>query len=199
MSADVILDTGSAVFRDKLVKVTPEMRARRKQDPANPMLPEDVEYILDLTPPEVDDELAALVGTLSVPDSVRSWWQSGLRLNTKRSLVCGHDDVCPNHRKVPEDCERLPGVATTTTQHFYQEQLPVLDLDDLVGPVITRQIPDYCPIRHRANIIFLLEAIICGNSAPVLDMLDSATRVYTLVKLAKDLDCIRVIVSEPLI
>ncbi|KAK8010393.1 hypothetical protein PG990_009358 [Apiospora arundinis] len=193
MSADVILDTGSAVFRDKLVKVTPEMRARRKQDPANPMLPEDVEYILDLTPPEVDDELAALVGTLSVPDSVRSWWQSGLRLNIKRSLVCGHDDVCPNHRKVPEDCERLPGVATTTTQHFYQEQLPVLDLDDLVGPVITRQIPDYCPIRHRANIIFLLEAIICGNSAPVLDMLDSATRVYTLVKLAKDLDCIRVI------
>ncbi|KAK8119527.1 uncharacterized protein PG998_004153 [Apiospora kogelbergensis] len=193
MSADAILATGSAVFRKKLAMVTPKMRMRRQQDRTGPMLPEDVEYILDLTPPDMDDELAALVSILSVPESVRSWWQSGLRLNIKRSLVCGHDDACPDHQNVPENCQRLPGAAATTTGHQYQESLPVLDLDDIVGPVPSRQIPDYCPIRHRANIIFLMEAVMTGSSASIVDMLDSATRVYTLVKLAKALDCIGVI------
>ncbi|KAK8080720.1 hypothetical protein PG997_008538 [Apiospora hydei] len=173
------------------------MRERRQQDYLGPMLPEGVKYILNLTPPDMGDDLAALVTILSVPESVRSWWQSGLRLNVKRSLVSGHDDACSDHEHVPDDCEPLPGVSMMPTEGQPQPQslLPALDLDDIVGPVVSRQIPDYCPIRHRANVIFIMEAILCGNTYSVLKALDSATRVYTVVKLAKVLDCVDVVLD----
>lgn len=194
MSAEQLLATGSAVFKEKLVEVTPQMRERRRQHRTGPVLPETIKYILDLTPPDMGDELAALVTILSVPESVRAWWQSGLRLNIKRSLVSGHDDACIDHEHVPEDCN--PGVSPFK-QPSYQDELPVVDLDDIVGPVPSRQIPDYCPIRHRATIIFIMEAILSDNLRSVLECLDSATRVYTLVKLAKVLDCTHVVVSKP--
>ncbi|KAL7899439.1 hypothetical protein HDV63DRAFT_373251 [Trichoderma sp. SZMC 28014] len=47
-----------------------------------------------------------------------------------------------------------------------------------------RDIPDYCPTRHRNNIIRLL-MMIEGHDV----MLDSANRVWTLVGLAKIFDC----------
>ncbi|KAK8052143.1 hypothetical protein PG993_003528 [Apiospora rasikravindrae] len=195
MSAEQLLATKSDVFKEKLAEVTPQMRERRQQDYLGPMLPEGVKYILNLTPPDMGDDLAALVTILSVPESVRSWWQSGLRLNIKRSLVSGHDDACSDHDHVPDDCERLPGVSSVATEGQPQTHLPVLDLDDIVGPVVSRQIPDYCPIRHRANIIFIMEAILCGDIHSVLQALDSATRVYTVVKLAKLLDCVNVVLD----
>ncbi|KAI0022147.1 hypothetical protein F4780DRAFT_204103 [Xylariomycetidae sp. FL0641] len=46
------------------------------------------------------------------------------------------------------------------------------------------QLEDYCPIRHRASILRLLLHI---NGEDVV--LDSASRVYTLVGVAKSLDC----------
>ncbi|KFA51652.1 hypothetical protein S40293_02796 [Stachybotrys chartarum IBT 40293] len=51
-----------------------------------------------------------------------------------------------------------------------------------------REIPDYCPVRHRNNIIRLLMLIEGTNIA-----LNSASRVWTLVALAKIFDCPNVI------
>ncbi|KAK8127438.1 hypothetical protein PG984_008546 [Apiospora sp. TS-2023a] len=149
MSAVKLLATGSAVFKEKLVEVTPQMRERRRQDHNGLVLPESI-----------------------------------------KSLVSGHDDACIDHKHVPEDCN--PGVSPSN-QPSYQDQLPVVDLDDIVGPVLSRQTPDYCPIRHRATIIFIMEAILSDNSRSVLECLNSATRVYTVVKLAKVLDCTHVV------
>jgi hypothetical protein len=50
-------------------------------------------------------------------------------------------------------------------------------------------IPDYCPVRHCANIIRLL-MMIEGRSV----LLDSAPRIWTLVGIAKILDCPSVVV-----
>ncbi|KAK7927000.1 hypothetical protein PG985_003998 [Apiospora marii] len=194
MSAEKLLSTGSAVFKEKLVEVTPQMRKRRRQDHTGLVLPESIKYILDLTPPDMGDELAALVTILSVPESVRAWWQSGSRLNIKRSLVSGHDDACIDHAHVPEDCN--PGGSQAKQQPSFQDQLPIVDLDDIVGPVPSRQVPDYCPIRHRATIIFIMEAILSDNSKSVLECLNSAIRVYTAVKLAKSLDCMHVVTDS---
>lgn len=53
-----------------------------------------------------------------------------------------------------------------------------------------RKIPDYCPIRHRVNILRLM-CIIAQKQVIV----DSAPRVWTLVAVAKILDCTSVVVS----
>ncbi|KAF6815458.1 hypothetical protein CSOJ01_03541 [Colletotrichum sojae] len=51
-----------------------------------------------------------------------------------------------------------------------------------------RRIPDYCPIRHRVNILRLMCVI-----AQKQVIIDSAPRVWTLVAVAKILDCTSVV------
>ncbi|KAL0933132.1 uncharacterized protein CTRU02_212095 [Colletotrichum truncatum] len=51
-----------------------------------------------------------------------------------------------------------------------------------------RQIPDYCPVRHRVNILRLM-CIIAHKRV----LIDSAPRVWTLVAVAKILDCASVV------
>lgn len=51
-----------------------------------------------------------------------------------------------------------------------------------------RRIPDYCPIRHRVNILRLM-CIIANKRV----FIDSAARVWTLVAVAKILDCTTVV------
>jgi hypothetical protein len=55
-----------------------------------------------------------------------------------------------------------------------------------------RKIPEYCPIRHRVNILRLF-MLIAGKDV----MVDSAPRVWTLVGIAKIFDCQEVVVSLP--
>ncbi|GKT45596.1 uncharacterized protein ColSpa_05777 [Colletotrichum spaethianum] len=57
------------------------------------------------------------------------------------------------------------------------------DFSPELGPAY-RQIPDYCPIRHRVNILRLMCLI-----AEKQVLIDSAPRVWTLVAVAKILDC----------
>jgi len=58
------------------------------------------------------------------------------------------------------------------------------------NPAVEKDIPDYCPIRHRVGITRLLQ-VIEGRDP----RLDSAPKVWTLVVLAKYFDCTRVVVS----
>ncbi|RYP71548.1 hypothetical protein DL770_008114 [Monosporascus sp. CRB-9-2] len=90
-------------------------------------------------------------------------------------------------RRVPVDvkCQKVPGYVPTPPQKGETEG--ILDLAD-IAPSASRDIAEYCPIRHRANLIRLLLAI-QGEDL----VLNSAPRVYTLVGIAKILDCVNVL------
>lgn len=119
---------------------------------------------------------------------MRDWWTSKERLGVSQFLVSGHDDDCPHHNEVPIDCQKTIDYVDLTMQP--NEGLPRVDLAHIKIPE-SRGILDYCPIRHRANIIRLILAI-QGHDL----LLNSASRVYTLTGIAKILDSTSTIVSE---
>ncbi|KAH7035599.1 uncharacterized protein B0I36DRAFT_318698 [Microdochium trichocladiopsis] len=65
--------------------------------------------------------------------------------------------------------------------------LPKDNLEDIeMSPL--RMVPEYCPVRHRANIIRLIRTILGADL-----VLNSAIRVYTIAGIAKQFDCASVI------
>ncbi|KAJ6444456.1 activating signal cointegrator 1 complex subunit 3 [Purpureocillium lavendulum] len=147
-----------------------------------------------------------------------SWWSSNKLHNTDPSLVSGHDDVCSCKRvsvsslDFDSDEEFLGGLQETeelenNTQpsasnqqvsdspngrrQMMPDSLLQMKMKGQCNRYNTpafRQIPDYCPVRHRNAIIRLL-FIIEGRDV----LIDSANRVWTLVGLAKMFDCVSAI------
>lgn len=202
VESEKLLRTGSAVFA-KLLSPEHQARFRRRLlTPTMTIIPKESEFILDLTPPTEGDELADALASLSLPRGVRDWWMAEERLGVSRHSVSGHDDHCPRHAEVDIKCPKTfqyrappasvkqdsegnnaPGYDDNAVQR-------ILDLAD-IRPSPSRAIPDYCPVRHRVNIIRLLLAI-QGEDL----VLNSAPRVYTLVGIANSLGCTSVLVSE---
>lgn len=173
-----LLGTGSTYFA-KLYSPRAQARVRKHVDLAK--FGEGIEYVLDLTPSLEGDDAAAQLIELSIPEGVRNWWLSMTRLGVSRFLVSGHDDHCPSHIDVPIEYE------STEVLNKRDENLPRDNLDHIVMSQL-RMVPDYCPVRHRANIIRLIRTIL-GEDL----VLNSAIRVYTICGIAKQFDCASVI------
>ncbi|KAI0136012.1 hypothetical protein F4776DRAFT_115826 [Hypoxylon sp. NC0597] len=184
VQSEKLLGTRSKIFTNLL---SPERQARFRRriklEHAGESLPH--KFVIDLTPSTEGDELAAQLMELSLPSGVRDWWMSKERLGISPYLVSGHDDYCRRHNEVPIDCKKTEDYV----EHSFGrvELLPEIDLADIQMPE-SRAIEDYCPIRHRANIIRLILAIE-GHDL----VLNSAPRLYTIVGVANILDCTSVI------
>ncbi|KAJ8122404.1 hypothetical protein ONZ43_g1393 [Nemania bipapillata] len=180
MDSQQLLATGSSVFAEKL---SPEgqVHARRCLDrDAKPHL--YAKYILNLTPPVEGDELAAQVAQLSLSEGVRDWWKQHFVSNISQFLVYGHDDICPQHIEA-----LISEAGVNVRRHEY-----LMGIASLTCPT-TREIADYCPIRHRAAILRLLLAIAHGEL-----VLNSAPRTVTMAVVAKTLDCANVVTDSVL-
>ncbi|KAI1074976.1 hypothetical protein F5B20DRAFT_561810 [Whalleya microplaca] len=183
VDSEKLLGTGSKVFKH-LLSPKEQTRFHKRLERRGEPIPQG--FVIDLTPSTEGDELAAQLIELSLPAGVREWWTTYERLGVSPYLVSGHDDHCPRHATVFNDCHRA-GIDTRTWEYDSSFGLPKIDLADIEIPK-ARDIDDYCPIRHRANIVRLLLAI-QGQDL----VLNSAARVYTLTGIAKILDCTNVV------
>ncbi|KAL7628928.1 hypothetical protein AAE478_000445 [Parahypoxylon ruwenzoriense] len=180
-----LLATGSKVFA-KLLSPKEQTRFLKAIKGAGESL--EQKFVIDLTPSAEGDELAAQLIDLSLSEGVRDWWTAQERLGISPYLVSGHDDHCPRHLDVPIDCKKIDGYIPAVPKPGYMNKsLPSVDLDDIKISG-SRIIDDYCPIRHRANIIRLVLAI-QGYEL----VLNSAPRAYTLTSIANVLDCTSII------
>ncbi|KAI1799851.1 hypothetical protein F4811DRAFT_557371 [Daldinia bambusicola] len=180
--SEKLLATGSKVFANLLSPAKQARLLKRVELTREAVSPK---FVIDLTPSFEGDDLAAQLMELSLPPGVTDWWMSKERLGISQYLVSGHDDHCPHHDKVALDCKKKD--TYIEPQEGARELLPNIDLND-IEPSESRAIDDYCPIRHRANIIRLILAIEGYDL-----VLNSAPRVYTLTIIANILDCTSVI------
>jgi hypothetical protein len=170
--SEKLLATGSAVFQ-KLLSNQAQQRAQKRAGytSTNPP-PAGIKYILDLTPPDEGDEAVELTSNLSCSPGIRLWATTAAKFGVDSKLVGGRDEfVRPQHYPIDEE-----GVSLS----------PIED-----GVVKVQEVPEYCPIRHRAGIERLLR-IIEGLDP----RLDSAPKVLTLAVLGKYFDCKKVVVSN---
>lgn len=190
---------GSNVFSN-MFRPEQQKRILRRLMLTTEKLPNGIDFVLDLTPPSEGDESASLLATLSLPLSVRAWWQSRDRLGVIGSLVSGHDENCPEHKTIDINCTRKHSGIEAGGKNAQGPSIDkairssILDPDNIIHSS-SREIPDYCPIRHRAIILRLLESIECGGHELELD---SAPRVFTMTKIAKYFECTTAVVSSPI-
>lgn len=193
-----LVNTSSAKLLDMLA---PENQQRIRRRLKLQELPEGVDYVLDLTPPSEGTELADLTASLWLPKGAKIWHlaahyapdpvvefgsaNSGyhkrpLTASTVAAgLALGHDDRCTCLGEYRGDQAQL--------WKANSEGVPGI-LSEVEVPAY-RQIADYCGIRHRTNILRILRAI---NGADIL--INSATRMWTLVRVAVDLEVTSLIV-----
>ena len=94
------------------------------------------------------------------------------------TLALGHDDMCTfRYCLVDQTAWEVQGAHGIYDPGPQDEPIPAW-----------RDIPDYCPIRHRVAIIRLIRAI---NGADLL--INSATRMWTLANMAIQLDLTNVV------
>ncbi|KAI1335461.1 hypothetical protein F5Y15DRAFT_250214 [Xylariaceae sp. FL0016] len=182
MDSSKLRSIGSSVF-EHLLSPAVQVRAFRRHGLAIESFP--YRYLVDLTPPEEGEDLASMLILASLSCGSRKWWSSFPRLNISYHLVAGHDDHCPDHIQLELDTMNASPVSGTGS--LTSSPPPQIDLDDMTWPK-DRNIPDYCPIRHRANILRLLLHI-QGHDL----VLDSAPRMFTMVCVAKSLECSSVV------
>ncbi|KJZ77966.1 hypothetical protein HIM_02603 [Hirsutella minnesotensis 3608] len=217
--SDKLLATGSPKF-EAMLRPSYQLKLQSRRKMSN-KLPEGVRYILDLTPPSEGDELVFQMTELSLTPGIMKWWSSYKFHNVDPSLVSGHDDVCscrrlsrgslefdsdeefgPKCRDAPksprngsvkstklrdqgESEDAAPSCPPTPRQ--LEEMRDGGDRSIYDTPPF-RNIPDYCPVRHRNTIIRLM-LLIEGRGV----LIDSASRMWTLVALAKIFDCTSVV------
>lgn len=198
VSSETLLATGSAKFKE-LLGPSYQFRVQRRRKLVN-KLPEGVKFVLDLTPPSEGDDLVFQMTELSLTPGITNWWISDKFHTIDPAHVSGHDDACTCKRQSPSLSagEILdPGLAnagTLATKPHLPPTASIVDRfreegnNELYLTPQFRKIPDYCAVRHRNAIVRLL-IVIEGRDI----CLDSASRVWTLIGVAKILDCIDVI------
>lgn len=205
--SEKLLATGSSKFAEML-QPGYQFRVQRRRKIAN-KLPEGVKYVLDLTPPSEGDDMVFQMTELSLTPGIIKWWLSYASHSVDFYLVKGHDDccVCPKVLSSKEPV-REPERAEhdiyldrrNNKKKGFVVKLPpnpreLCELKQSGQRSVTSspeyyRIPDYCPIRHRNNIMRLL-MLIEGKEVT----LDSAARMWTLVALSKIWECTSVVAS----
>ncbi|KAM0328032.1 hypothetical protein ACHAQA_005433 [Verticillium albo-atrum] len=131
-----------------------------------------MKYMMDLTPSMEGDEAAYEMAEMSLTPGVIGWWRSQDTFEADPAVVGGHDDVCHCSR-------RAPHFEVLEDKFNFWSTAPAY-----------REIPEYCPIRHRIGILRLLYMI---EGKHVL--LDSAPRVWTMMAISKIYGCTHLLIK----
>ncbi|CAG8071606.1 unnamed protein product [Penicillium salamii] len=176
-----LLATDSTYFRRLF---TPAYQAKvRKQRGMPDNLPVGIKYVLDLTPPLLDDEALILLTELSCPSSVREWASKKRLWNLPRSCVGGLDETeavasgwSQETHQFEEYCDHC------SIEHGSLESSDAID--PRIKDVNSKQLPlEYSSQRHREGIEHILHVLMGLNPT-----LDTPCKLWTFFGLAKFFD-----------
>lgn len=187
------------------------------QNPAN-------RYIIDLSPADTDEESIALVQALSCPGGILNWYKTESTLRVSRDLVSGTDELAiiePTFSfadGLDGTSGPYDGEETVEVQQGIQESLASEDAAfqraiemstsgdvpyhlqrnthnffRIMEPTHARKkqdMLDYTTIRHIIGLETLLQII-----EDKVYKIDSAPKLYTLAKLAREFECQSTMVS----
>lgn len=167
-----LLDTGSAFF-EKLFGPTYQFRIIKRRGLVG-RLPENIKYVIDLTPPTVEDDAVITIMALSCPPGVRSWMSKGSRWDLPVACIGGRDEyepVSPQLLALQEETTdrqegQSPADEDKKTEKDKPKPKPILPVE-------------YSPSRHRAAIEQILHALE-GSEVE----LDTPCKVWTFFSLA---------------
>jgi len=171
--SSVLRASGFELFARLLDDERYQIRLHKRLRKEGEVFPEKIRFVLDLGPSEDGESRMEHLAALSLPQGIVRWYLAAKTLKEiPHGVVNGHDDVC--------SCWKLGGTLAgggPQPNSIMVAKKSIWDHPLLAG---IRDIPEYCEIRHAANVVRLLRAM---DGKPLL--LDSAPRVFTIAGLAR--------------
>ncbi|KAK9851095.1 hypothetical protein MYU51_011331 [Penicillium brevicompactum] len=158
-------------------------------------LPAGIKYVLDLTPPLLDDDALILLAELSCPRSVREWASKKDIWSLPDSCVGGVDEM----EAVGASTSTVPVAQNAAHQHEQKWDNSREEADN-INPQsrnsrIKRSPMEYSPQRHREGIEHILHVLMGLNPT-----LDTPCKMWTFFGLAKFFDVVTVpVISDHII
>lgn len=179
--SEKLLATGSAYFKRLF---NPQMQTRvRKRRGLTGKLPDGIRYILDLTPPTLEEDAVIFLTELSCPMSIRTWASKQHIWSLPGSCVGGQDDLEPFEQLTQFPTESPDPRAGTDIDHpGYLEN----DQFSASQPETVEQtgLPaEYSASRHREGIEHILHVLEGLNPR-----IDTPCKMWTFFALAKIFD-----------
>ncbi|OQE20114.1 hypothetical protein PENFLA_c017G04706 [Penicillium flavigenum] len=187
-----LLATGSAYFKRLF---NPKIQTRvQKRRGLTGKLPDGIQYVLDLTPPTLDEDAVIFLTELSCPMSIRTWASKQRMWSLPWSCVGGQDelesveqltqppttspepgtDTCVDH--LHEHMKNEPIEASSEPQDQFPASQP--NIVEQKGPPV-----EYSASRHREGIEHILHVLEGLNPR-----IDTPCKMWTFFALAKILD-----------
>lgn len=186
-----LLDTGSSFFQ-KLLQPTYQFRILKRRDLSG-RLPDKVKYVINLTPPTVEDEAVITIMELSCPLGVRSWASKQSRWNLPHACVGGQDEF---ESIEPDISQSESPDGKPTDESGMEHETPQADSEQEAGnpanttdtaktnpPKKPRLPVEYSATRHRTAIDQILH-VLEGFDVQI----DTPCKVWTFFALANIFD-----------
>ncbi|CAI7595097.1 unnamed protein product [Penicillium viridicatum] len=191
--SEKLLATGSAYFKRLF---NPQMQTRvRKRRGFTGKLPDGIRYILDLTPPILEEDAVIFLTELSCPMSIRTWASKRRMWGLPGSCVGGQDDLEPFEQLIqfptasPEpgtdadvDVDHLEYLQNDQNEASVdpQEQSPASQPETVEQAGLP---VEYSASRHREGIEHILHVLEGLNPR-----IDTPCKMWTFFALAKIFD-----------
>ncbi|KAJ5159423.1 uncharacterized protein N7482_006427 [Penicillium canariense] len=195
--SEKILATGSIYF-ERLFKPRHQTRVRKHRGLAT-RLPPGIKYVIDLTPPTLDEDAIIFLTEVSCPMGIRTWALSRVKWRLPPSCIGGEDEMdvlpftpesptAPGQMATPvgeDDIFNLetPGVEDEGTSMAEGENQPARPQQ----PLRTSLPLEYSAVRHREGIEKILHVLEGLNAT-----LDTPSKLWTFFAIAKLLDVAKV-------
>ncbi|KAJ5965187.1 uncharacterized protein N7479_005063 [Penicillium vulpinum] len=189
--SEKLLGTGSAYFKQLF---SPQMQTRtRKRRRLTGKLPDGIQYVLDLTPPTMDEDAVIFLTELSCPMSIRMWASKQDMWSLPWSCIGGQDDL-----ESFEQPTQFPTTSPEPQGDIYVDHLGDLRTEQIEAsfesqdqfpasqPEIVEQkgLPvEYSASRHREGIEHILHVLEGLNPR-----IDTPCKLWTFFALAKIFD-----------
>lgn len=187
--SEKLLSTGSA-YLTRLFHPRWQKRVAKQRGFHQGSLPQGIKYLLDLTPPILEEDAVILLTEVSCPSGIRTWASQTLLWQLPASCVGGKDICEPVDNAITSYPSSPPPTSPTEEDiEAPPKDLGFVDLqaEGLVNaPNIVKptSLPvEYSPVRHREGIEHILHVVEgLGIS------LDTPSKLWTFFAIAKVFD-----------
>jgi hypothetical protein len=162
VKSQTLKDLGSSVF-EKLLGPKSERTRRRlgKDGLLTGVHLDNIEYYIDLRPPEEGDEAVELISDLTCSRGILDWHKAQSKYSIAPTMVCGRDDFVSLQDHMAADVKE----------------------NDESNDTKPQRAPEYHALRHRLAIERVVQAIFHNDPK-----IDSAPKMWTFFQVAKHLD-----------
>lgn len=186
--SEKLLATGSAYFK-RLFNPQMQTRVRKRRGLAG-KLPDGIRYVLDLTPPTLEEDAVIFLTELSCPMSIRTWASKQHMWSLPRSCVGGQLDLEFFEQLTQSPTASLEPRADIDVDHLQNDLIEAaVDPQDQFPPsqpetVEQTSLPvEYSASRHREGIEHILHVLEGLNPR-----IDTPCKMWTFFALAKIFD-----------